>query len=80
MKNDMINKVRVADFVSTRTLVPSLSTKDESQRMSQRGGNYIQTLPEEVDQIEYSDELDESEDGRGVLYCELETDNNSPIP
>lgn len=76
MKNDMINKVRVTDLVSTRTLVPSLSTNDESQRMSQTGGNYIQTFPEEVDQIEYSDE---SEDGRGVLYCELETDNNSPI-
>lgn len=76
----MLNKVRVGDLVNTRTLVQSLATKDESSSVNQRDASRVQTLPKEDDRLEYDDDLDQSEVGRGVLYCELDTDDNSPIP
>lgn len=73
-------QVRVGDLVNTRTLVQSLETKDESSSVNQRDASRIQTLSKEDDRLEYADDLDQSEVGRGVLYCELDTDDNSPIP
>lgn len=77
----MLNKVRVGDLVNTRTLVQSLSTKDELRSVNQRDGSRVQTLAKEDDRLEYDDDdLDQSEVGRGVLYCELDSDDKSPIP
>ncbi|KAL1812119.1 hypothetical protein ACET3Z_022184 [Daucus carota] len=81
-------QVRVGDLVNTRTLVQSLATKDESQSVNQRDGSRVnqrdasrvQTLAKEEDRLEYKDDSDQSEIGRGVLYCELDTDDNSPLP
>lgn len=76
----MLNKVRVGDLVNTRSLVQSLATKDKSLSVNRRDASRIQTLPKEDDRLEYDDELDQSDVGRGVLYCELDTDDNSPKP
>lgn len=84
----LLNKVRVGDLVNTRTLVQSLAIKDESQSVNQRDGSRVnqrdasrvQTLAKEDDRLEYKDDSDQSEIGRGVLYCELDTDDNSPLP
>ncbi|KAK1359205.1 K(+) efflux antiporter 3, chloroplastic [Heracleum sosnowskyi] len=73
-------QVRVGDLVNTRTLVQSLATNDESRSVNQRDASRVQTLPKEDDRLEYDDDSDQTEIGRGVLYCELDTDDNSPIP
>lgn len=72
-------QVRVADLVGARTPSSSLSASEDSLRISQSDRNRILMSQEEVDQSEGNGELNESEDGRGVLYCELDTENNKSV-
>lgn len=69
-------QVRVADLAATRKPVPALSRKEESVRISQLDRDRILMTQEKLEQPKRSD--NEGEDGRGVLYCELDTDNDIP--
>ncbi|KAA8545699.1 hypothetical protein F0562_020850 [Nyssa sinensis] len=74
-------QVRVADLLGAQTSIPSISTKDETFRVSQTDINHMLSSQGEVDQSEYDGELHQSEDldGKGVLYCELDTQNSFPV-
>lgn len=73
-------KVRVADLVGTR-LPPPTSDEKSSSMVNQIDKDRVPRFQGEVDQSLQNGELDQSEDlnGKGVLYCDLETQNGSPI-
>ncbi|MFS7998029.1 hypothetical protein Hanom_Chr12g01148901 [Helianthus anomalus] len=69
-------QVRVGDLVSTRKSGAVLPAKDESVRISQAERDRIlmtQEPPKPKPKPQSS-----GEDGRGVLYCELDMDNDVP--
>ena len=66
-------QLRVTDLVATRKPVTALSGKGESVRISQQERDRILMIQEEKPEIE--NEVPAGEDGRGVLYCELNTYN-----
>ncbi|KAM0061062.1 putative regulator of K+ conductance, cation/H+ exchanger, NAD(P)-binding domain superfamily [Helianthus debilis subsp. tardiflorus] len=69
-------QVRVGDLVSTRKSGAGLPAKEESVRISQAERDRIlmtQEPPKPKPKSQSS-----GEDGRGVLYCELDMDNNAP--
>ncbi|XP_059653131.1 K(+) efflux antiporter 3, chloroplastic [Cornus florida] len=74
-------QVRVADLVGSQTPKPSVSTRDTMLRVSQTQRDYALRLPGEVDQSEIDGELCQSDDleGKGVLYCELNSENGSAV-
>ncbi|KAG5526179.1 hypothetical protein RHGRI_032454 [Rhododendron griersonianum] len=73
-------QVRVADMVGTR-LPPPTSDEKSSSMVNQIDKDRVPRFQGEVDQSLQNGELDQSEDlnGKGVLYCDLETQNGSPI-
>ncbi|KAM7459259.1 hypothetical protein LguiA_036759 [Lonicera macranthoides] len=79
LQNVLLDKFRVTDLVASQKATPSLSMEDGSFRVNRTNGNAATLMSQvEVDQTEYDVELEQSEDGRGVLYCELDTEKNSP--
>ncbi|XP_058189635.1 K(+) efflux antiporter 3, chloroplastic [Rhododendron vialii] len=73
-------QVRVADLIGTR-LPPPTSDEKSSSMVNQIDKDRVPRFQGEVDQSLQNGELDQSEDlnGKGVLYCDLETQNGSPI-
>jgi len=77
----LLDKVRVADLVGAKISTPSAEDRSSVMKMNQTETSYALRLPGNVDQSEHDDddddELQQSEDleGRGVLYCELDTKN-----
>ncbi|KAI8532510.1 hypothetical protein RHMOL_Rhmol11G0219800 [Rhododendron molle] len=73
-------QVRVADLVGTR-LPPPTSDDKSSSMVNQIDKDRVPRFQGEVDQSLQNGEVDQSEDlnGKGVLYCDLETQNGSPI-
>ncbi|KAL7227499.1 hypothetical protein ACSBR1_022371 [Camellia fascicularis] len=72
-------QVRVADLVGTR--IPPQSAEDKSFRVNQTRINHVMRTQGKVDQSEDGGELHQSEDvdGKGVVYCELYSENSFPI-
>ncbi|KAF5937001.1 hypothetical protein HYC85_024507 [Camellia sinensis] len=72
-------QVRVADLVGTR--IPPQSAEDKSFRVNQTQINHVMRTQGKVDQPEDGGELHQSEDvdGKGVVYCELYSENSFPI-
>lgn len=75
----MLDKVRVADLVGTR--IPPPASEDSSLTVNQTDIDRVSRFQDKVDQSLKNGELDQSEDlyGEGVLYCDLERQNGSPI-
>ncbi|GFY89466.1 K+ efflux antiporter 3 [Actinidia rufa] len=71
-------QVRVADLVGTRIHTPSVEDKSSSVNQTER--DHASTLQGKVDQSLPDGQLYQSEDleGKGVLYCELDSENNFP--
>ncbi|KAI7990458.1 hypothetical protein LOK49_LG12G00623 [Camellia lanceoleosa] len=72
-------QVRVADLVGTR--IPPQSAEDKSFRVNQTQINHVMRTQGKVDQSEDGGEPHQSEDvdGKGVVYCELYSENSFPI-
>lgn len=71
-------QVRVTDLVATRKPVSMLSNKEESVRISQLERDRILMIQENLEKPKkLNNEVPSGEDARGVLYCELDTDNNN---
>ncbi|GMQ01309.1 hypothetical protein CsSME_00047989 [Camellia sinensis var. sinensis] len=72
-------QVRVADLVGTR--IPPQSAEDKSFRVNQTQINHVMRTQGKVDQPEDGGELHQSEDvdGKGVVYCELYSENSFSI-
>nr|GFC91079.1 K(+) efflux antiporter 3, chloroplastic [Tanacetum cinerariifolium] len=70
-------QVRVTDLVATRKPATVLSGNGESMRVSQQERDRILMIQETVENPKLSNEVPAGEDGRGVLYCELNTDNDN---
>ncbi|KAJ9561229.1 hypothetical protein OSB04_006389 [Centaurea solstitialis] len=68
-------QLRVADLVVTRKPVSALSGKEESVRISLPERDRLLMTQEK---LEKPKEVPKGEDGRGVLYCELDSDDESP--
>ncbi|PSS29238.1 K(+) efflux antiporter 3 like [Actinidia chinensis var. chinensis] len=71
-------EVRVADLVGTR--IPTPSAEDQSSSVNQTERDHASTVQGKVDQSLPDGQLCQSEDleGKGVLYCELDSENNFP--
>ncbi|KAI3509445.1 hypothetical protein L1887_24716 [Cichorium endivia] len=70
-------QVRVADLVTTRKPVTMRNGKEESVRISQSERDRILMTQEKLEPVKKSNEVAQGEDARGVLYCELDADNNN---
>lgn len=68
-------QLRVTDLVMTRKPVSSVSGKEESVRISLPERDRILMGQEKVEEAK---EIPQGEDGRGVLYCDLDTNNDGP--
>lgn len=66
----------MTDMAATRKPVSALSRKEESVRISKVEIDRILMTQEEPKKLIGNNNKNEGEDGRGVLYCELDTDDN----
>ena len=63
------------------TRIPTPSAEDKSSTVNQTQRDHASTLQGKQDQSLPDGQLYQSEDleGKGVLYCELDSENNFPI-
>lgn len=71
-------KVRVADLVEARTLIKSASVDEEHRKVEITNENCKSKSQMGVGESSHDSELHQFEDvqGRGVLYCEIDSENH----